>query len=272
MATYVVGDLQGCYRELQQLLATVKFDPANDVLWLTGDLVNRGPQSLECLRLVRSLGKSAVTVLGNHDLHLLAVAMSGASSKKKDTLADILSAPDRDELMHWLRQQPLMVVDEARKLALVHAGIFPDWTIPQARQLAKEVETVLQSDSCLHFLQHMYGNEPDNWGEDLRGVDRLRFITNAFTRMRICAVSKKPAKNNALELRYKEGVDGIPSGYVPWFSRFLPPDGWRILFGHWAALETHTGIDNIIALDSGCIWGRFLTMLRIDDSMYFHSS
>lgn len=272
MSTYVVGDLQGCYRELQQLLATVKFDPAKDVLWLTGDLVNRGPQSLECLRLIKSLGKSAVTVLGNHDLHLLAVAMSGASNKKKDTLTEILSASDRDELMQWLRHQPLMVVDDARKLALVHAGIFPGWSIPQARKLAQEVESVLQSDNCLNFLQHMYGNEPENWKEDLRGLDRLRFITNAFTRMRICAVTKKPEKNNALELRYKEGVDGIPEGYVPWFTRFVPPNGWRVLFGHWAALETHTGVKNIIALDSGCIWGRHLTMLRIEDGQYFYST
>lgn len=272
MSTYVVGDLQGCYRELQQLLATVKFDPAHDVLWLTGDLVNRGPQSLECLRLIKSLGRSAVTVLGNHDLHLLAVAMSGGSSKKKDTLAEILAAPDLDELMDWLRQQPLMVVDETRKLALVHAGIFPDWSISQARKLAQEVETVLQSDQCLHFLQHMYGNEPDNWRDDLCGLDRLRFITNAFTRMRLCAMSKKPQKNNALELRYKEGLAGMPAGYAPWFTRFVPPTGWRVLFGHWAALETHTGIDNIIALDSGCIWGRYLTMLRIDDGEYFYSS
>jgi bis(5'-nucleosyl)-tetraphosphatase (symmetrical) len=135
--------------------------------------------------------------------------------------------------------------------------------------LAQEVETVLQSDNCLNFLQHMYGNEPENWREDLRGLDRLRFITNAFTRMRICAVSKKPEKNNALELRYKEGVDGIPAGYAPWFTRFVPPAGWRVLFGHWAALETHTGIDNIIALDSGCIWGDHLTMLRIDDGNIF---
>lgn len=272
MATYVVGDLQGCYRELQQLLDIVHFDPAKDVLWFTGDLVNRGPQSLECLRFARSLGNSAVTVLGNHDLHLLAIAMTGASSKKKDTLHDILSAPDRDELMDWLRQQPLMFVDDVRKLALVHAGIFPGWTIPQAKKLAREVETILQSGNCLPFLQKMYGNEPENWRDDLRGQDRLRFITNAFTRMRICAVSKKPEKNNALEFRFKAEVADIPSGYVPWFTRFVPPAGWRVLFGHWAALEAHTGVDNIIALDSGCVWGRYLTMLRLDDGEYFYSS
>jgi bis(5'-nucleosyl)-tetraphosphatase (symmetrical) len=271
MSTYVVGDLQGCYRELQQLLSTVKFDPAKDVLWLTGDLVNRGPQSLECLRLVKSLGSAARTVLGNHDLHLLAVAMSGSTSKKKDTLGDILAAQDRDELMHWLRQQPLMIVDEARQLALVHAGIFPGWTIAQARKLAQEVESTLQSDKCLDFLQHMYGNEPDNWDDHLTGMSRLRFITNAFTRMRICAVSNKAKKNNALEFRYKAEVSGIPADYVPWFARFSTPPGWRVLFGHWAALGAHTGIDNIIALDSGCAWGRFLTMLRIEDGQYFYS-
>jgi bis(5'-nucleosyl)-tetraphosphatase (symmetrical) len=272
MSTYVVGDLQGCYSELQQVLATVQFDPAKDVLWLTGDLVNRGPQSLECLRFVKSLGRAAVTVLGNHDLHLLAVAMSGGASKKKDTLASILAAPDCHELMDWLRQQPLMVMDEARQLALVHAGIFPGWTIPQARNLAREVENVLQSSECLRFLQHMYGNEPDQWADRLRGMERLRFITNAFTRMRLCKVSNKPEKNHALELRYKENVAGIPSGYAPWFTRFTAPAGWRVLFGHWAALEAHTGVDNIIALDSGCVWGRFLTLLRIEDGAYFYST
>ena len=272
MSTYVVGDLQGCYQELQQLLTAVSFDRTRDELWLTGDLVNRGPESLACLRLVKSLGKAARTVLGNHDLHLLAVAMSGAKNKKKDTLSEILAAPDCDELMEWLRQQPLMIVDDARKLALVHAGIFPDWTIPQARQLAREVESVLQSGDCLNFLQHMYGNEPDNWQDNLHGLDRLRFITNAFTRMRICAISNKPKKHHALELRYKEGLADMPAGYAPWFTRFVPPTGWRILFGHWAALETHTGIDNILALDSGCIWGRHMTLLRIDDGQYFYSS
>ena len=269
MATYAVGDLQGCYRELVQLLEQVRFDPAHDVLWLTGDLVNRGPQSLECLRFVQSLGPAARTVLGNHDLHLLAVAFTGAAPKKKDTLQEILDAPDADELLGWLRQQPLMIVDERRQLAMVHAGIFPGWTIPQARALAQEVETVLQSDRSVHFLQHMYGNEPDSWNDRLQGMGRLRFITNAFTRMRICALEKK--RQHALELRYKEDVAGIPDGYVPWFTQFAPPPGWRVLFGHWAALEAHTGVDNVIALDSGCVWGRFLTMLRVDDGKYFYS-
>jgi bis(5'-nucleosyl)-tetraphosphatase (symmetrical) len=170
MALYAVGDLQGCFRELQQLLAAVQFDPAHDALWLTGDLVNRGPQSLECLRFIKSLGSAAQTVLGNHDLHLLAIALTHASSKNKDTLHEILTAPDRDELMAWLRQQPLMLVDAHKKLALVHAGIFPAWTLEKARALAQEVETVLQSNQCEDFLRAMYGNEPDNWRDDLQGL------------------------------------------------------------------------------------------------------
>lgn len=271
MALYVVGDLQGCFGELQQLLETVQFDKTRDVLWLTGDLVNRGPQSLACLRFVHSLGAAARTVLGNHDLHLLAIALGNASIKKKDTLTEILSAPDCEELIAWLRQQPLMIIDEQRKIAMTHAGIFPGWTLPQARTLAQEVEATLQSDRCVNFLQHMYGNEPDRWNEKLTGLDRLRFITNAFTRMRICTVSDKARHRHTLEFRYKEEVSGIPAGYVPWFTQFTPPAGWRVLFGHWAALEAHTGIESIISLDSGCVWGRYLTMLRIDDGQYFYS-
>ncbi len=271
MTLYAVGDLQGCYRELQQLLSAVQFDPARDALWLTGDLVNRGPQSLECLRFIKSLGSAAQTVLGNHDLHLLAVAMTNAVSKNKDTLQDILTAPDRDELITWLRKQPLMIVDEKRKLAMAHAGIFPAWTLKQAYSLAQEVETVLQSDRCEDFLHAMYGNAPNNWRDDLQGMARWRFITNAFTRMRLCAVSNEPQRHNALELQFKEGLRDIPVGYAPWFTRFTPPAGWRVLFGHWAALEANTQQDNIIALDSGCVWGRHLTMLRVDDGQYFYS-
>lgn len=272
MTLYAVGDLQGCYRELQELLSAVQFDPAHDVLWLTGDLVNRGPQSLDCLRFIKSLGTAAQTVLGNHDLHLLAVAMTNAVSKNKDTLHDILSAPDRNELITWLRQQPLMIVDEKQKLAMAHAGIFPAWTIEKARALAQEVETVLQSDRCEDFLRAMYGNEPNNWRDDLQGMARLRFITNAFTRMRICETTEQLQHQYALELQFKEGLSDIPAGYAPWFTRFTPPAGWRVLFGHWAALEAKTQQDNIIALDSGCVWGRHLTMLRLDDGQYFYST
>ncbi|HQQ62099.1 MAG TPA: symmetrical bis(5'-nucleosyl)-tetraphosphatase [Pseudomonadales bacterium] len=270
MATYVVGDLQGCLDPLRELLDQVHFDPAIDQLWLTGDLVNRGPASLACLRFVKNLGASAVTVLGNHDLHLLAIARAGLAHKRKDTLDDILNAPDRDALLDWLRQQPLMFVDDTKKVALVHAGIFPGWTLAQAQQCAREVEAVLQSGRCVEFLRAMYGDEPDNWSDGLKDVDRWRFITNAFTRMRICATEKKHV--NALQLRYKEDVENIPKGYVPWFTRFQPPPGWRILFGHWAALLAETGVDNIIALDSGCVWGRFLTLLRLDDGAQFFSS
>lgn len=265
MATYIVGDLQGCYTPLRELLDQVEFDPATDCLWLTGDLVNRGPESLECLRFVKSLGKAALTVLGNHDLHLLAIAYAGLKAKRKDTLEEILQAPDRDDLLEWLRRQPLMFVDEKRKLALVHAGIFPGWTLTQAHICAQEVEAELQSASCVDFFRNMYGNTPDNWCDSLDGFDRLRFITNAFTRMRICT------REFALDMNYKAGVKDIPKGYQPWFEYYKPPDGWTVYFGHWAALMAETGRDSIVAMDSGCVWGRFLTMLRVDDGSVFRS-
>lgn len=265
MSTYVVGDLQGCYTPLRQLLDVVSFDPAHDTLWLTGDLVNRGPESLACLRFVYGLGAAAITVLGNHDLHLLAVALGDKSPKRKDTLDDILMAPDRDALLQWLRHQPLMHVDEKRKLALVHAGIYPGWTLTQAHICAQEVEDVLQSDDCVAFFQEMYGNEPAVWCDTLEGMGRLRFITNAFTRMRICT------SDHALEFAFKGAVQDVPVGYQPWFVQTQMPEGWRILFGHWAALQAHTGCSNMVALDSGCVWGNHLTMLRLDDEAVFRS-
>lgn len=272
MATYAVGDLQGCFRELQDVLQQAQFNPAKDVLWLTGDLVNRGPQSLDCLRFVKNLGSAAKTVLGNHDLHLLAVALTQAESKNKDTLTDILTAPDCAELMAWLRQQPLLLVDTQKKIALSHAGIFPAWSIEQAQHYAREVETVLRSNQCEDFLRAMYGNEPDNWRDDLQGMDRLRFITNAFTRIRICAVNEDLAQQHALQLQFKQGLAEIPAGFAPWFTQFTPPSDWRVLFGHWAALQTETQRDDIIALDSGCVWGRHLTLYRVDDGAYFYST
>ena len=265
MATYVVGDLQGCFTPLQRLLDRVAFDPAADVLWLTGDLVNRGPQSLACLRFVQGLGDAAVTVLGNHDLHLLAVAYAGFKTKRKDTLEEILRAPDRDALLNWLRHRPLMHVDERRRLALVHAGIYPGWTLTQAHVCAQEVEEVLQSADHVDYFRDMYGNEPAIWCDTLEGMPRWRFITNAFTRMRICT----PAL--ALELSFKGEVKDIPAGFQPWFEYFQPPEGWRVFFGHWAALGAHTGRDNLVALDSGCVWGRFLTLVRLEDGAIFQS-
>lgn len=264
MALYAVGDLQGCLSPLQRLLDKVRFDPATDTLWLTGDLVNRGPQSLATLRFVKSLGPSASVVLGNHDLHLLALSCGHARPKRKDTLDEILEAPDREALLDWLRFQPLMRLDTSRQLALVHAGIYPGWALLQARCYAAEVEQVLQSPGYPEFLAAMYGNEPVRWSDDLLGMGRLRFITNAFTRMRICA------DDWALELSYKQGVADIPAGYRPWFNIYtrLTP-GWRILFGHWAALQAETGVPAIVALDSGYIWGNHMTMLRVDDGEVF---
>jgi bis(5'-nucleosyl)-tetraphosphatase (symmetrical) len=271
VSVYVVGDLQGCLQPLLQLLEQVAFNPQEDQLWLTGDLVNRGPQSLETLRFIKNMGAAAVTVLGNHDLHLLAIAHADLSVKRKDTLDDILAAPDRHDLLDWLRHQPLMVRDDARQVALVHAGIFPAWTLVQAQQYAQEVEAVLRSDKCGKFFKAMYGNHPANWSEQLQGMDRLRFITNAFTRMRICAQTSDHGRDLALDLKYKEALSDIASGYTPWFTRTVLPAGWRIVFGHWAALLARTGVDNIIALDSGCVWGRFLTMMRLEDGQFFYS-
>jgi bis(5'-nucleosyl)-tetraphosphatase (symmetrical) len=266
MTTYAVGDLQGCYAPLRELLDRVQFDPARDVLWLTGDLVNRGPQSLECLRFVKALGNAAQTVLGNHDLHLLAIHYANVSPGRHDTLNEILTAPDRDELMDWLRHQPLMRIDTQKKTAMVHAGIYPQWDLEQARAHAQEVESVLQSPQCADFFRHMHGDEPLCWHDDEQGIRRLRFITNAFTRMRIVS------QGQALELLYKNAVKGIPFGYLPWFVmyRSLPQD-WCLLFGHWAALQAQTGIDNIIGLDSGCAAGGFLTLRRSDDGTLFRS-
>jgi len=249
MATYAIGDLQGCYLTFMALLARVQFDPARDRLWLTGDLINRGPQSLDTLRWCYQHRQSVITVLGNHDLHFLAVAFGVSPFKPhKDTFVDILDAPDRDTLVSWLRQQPLIHVE--RDHVLCHAGIAPRWSTDQAQTLAAEVEKVLRGDDIDHYFGKMYGNQPAAWDKALSGADRLRVITNYFTRMRLCDA------NGALELRYKRGWVDIPKGYYPWFNtpkRTLLKE--RVLFGHWAALQGHTGRDDALALDTGCIWG-----------------
>jgi len=186
VAVYAIGDIQGCYRELRHLLEYLHFDPAQDRLWFTGDLVNRGPQSLETLRFIRGLGSAALTVLGNHDLHLLAAADNPARIKKRDTLNPIFDAPDRDELLLWLRQQPLLHHDAELNFTLVHAGLPPQWDLAQAQACAQEVEQVLRSAAHADFFAHMYGDQPDHWSDDLHGWERLRFITNCLTRLRYC--------------------------------------------------------------------------------------
>ena len=265
MATYAIGDIQGCYEELQHLLDLIQFSDS-DQLWLCGDLVNRGPNSLETLRFINSLGDRAVTVLGNHDLHLLALHHGGATVKRSDTLSDILAAPDRDALMHWLQQQPLFHTDPALNFSMVHAGIPPTWSIKEAKKRSLEVEQILKSPLAAQFFKHMYGNTPVKWDKNLEGWDRLRVITNYLTRMRFCT------PKGELEFASKGGLETQPTGYLPWFAypnrkSFKE----RIVFGHWAALEGSVIADNVYAIDTGCVWGLSLTALRLDDLTRFQT-
>ena len=258
MTTYAIGDVQGCYDELQALLDVLKFDYRQDTLWITGDLVNRGPRSLEVLRFIKSLGECAVTVLGNHDLHLLAVAYGHERPKKNDTLAPILEAPDRDELLYWLRTRPLLHHDEIRNISLIHAGVAPQWTLQDAMDYAREVETVLRDDSYNDFLKKMYGNQPDLWAPELKRWDRLRFIVNCFTRLRYVN------GNGRLKLKAKGAPGSQPKGCVPWFqaSQRQTREN-KLLFGHWSTLGFYNA-DNVIGLDGGCIWGGKLTAINVD--------
>lgn len=241
-----------------------KFDPNRDVLWCAGDLVNRGPQSLQTLRFIHSLGNAAVVVLGNHDLHLLALAYGHTAARKKDTLAKILSATDGPDLVAWLRRQKMMHTSDDKKYILAHAGLPPIWTCDQALTYANEIEKILQSDEIENFLMHMYGSEPDTWSDTLQGPARWRLITNYFTRMRFCnAVGK-------LELRCKLGANQPPKGYKAWFK--FPNqlnDDQCVLFGHWAALNGETNNEQFIALDTACVWGGALSMLRLEDRTWF---
>lgn len=257
MATYAIGDIQGCFDEFQALLRRLAFDPAEDRLWLVGDLVNRGPRSADVLRFVRGLGDRAVVVLGNHDLHLLAVAEGIAESAPGEDLEDVLAAPDRDELLGWLRQLPLMHVDDRMGYCLLHAGLPPQWNIATARALAREVETTLRGPEYKQFLGGMYGNRPMRWSDDLKGTDRLRFITNCLTRLRYCD------REGNLRLKEKRAPGSQDPNLLPWFD---VPDrasrGERIVFGHWSTLG-YFHRDNVWALDSGCLWGGSLTALRL---------
>lgn len=264
MATYVIGDLQGCLTPLMQLLKEIHYQPEHDTLWFAGDLINRGNESLETLRFVKSLGDKAVVVLGNHDLHLLAVSHGHGKLKKGDTLVDILTAADRDDLMQWLRRQPLLHYDPSLNVVMTHAGIPPCWDLTTAQALAREVESALQSDQVDDFFASMYGNKPNLWNDALVGQDRLRGITNYFTRMRFCN------PHSQLDLKSKEGVNTATKGYAPWFSYPTQlPEHCHVVFGHWAALEGVTHQDHIHALDTGCVWGGSLTALRLEDKQRF---
>ncbi|HEC12358.1 MAG TPA: symmetrical bis(5'-nucleosyl)-tetraphosphatase [Acidiferrobacteraceae bacterium] len=260
MAVYAIGDVQGDYAALLTLLDRIDFDATRDRLWLTGDLVNRGPSSLQVLRFVRSLEDSAVTVLGNHDLHLLAIAHGVRPLKSRDTVSDVLDAPDRDVLLEWLRQQPLMVHDQEMGYAMVHAGLLPQWGIAAAMGLAAEIEALLKGPDYPTLLANMYGDSPDSWHPDLRGWARVRVIINTFTRLRFCD------PDGRLFLQYNGPPDSQPEGLLPWFKLRHPQEGdATVVFGHWSALGLHCG-DGVLGLDSGCIWGGHLTAYPLQNS------
>lgn len=265
MATYAIGDLQGCFKTLQILLDKIEFHRERDVLWFVGDLVNRGPASLECLRFVRSLADRAITVLGNHDLHLLAVAAGQRKAGENDTLQPIFDAPDRDSLLHWLRQQKLLHVEH--NFVMVHAGLLPEWDIGLAQQLATDVESELRGSDHVSLLANMYGNQPDHWSDKLDGIERLRITINAMTRLRVLEVRRK--KSTVIDLKFKGEPVNMPDGLQPWFdSRHPSLAGRTVIAGHWSALGLHV-TDDFIGLDSGCVWGRELTALRLDDRTVF---
>ncbi|MGA9851368.1 MAG: symmetrical bis(5'-nucleosyl)-tetraphosphatase [Gammaproteobacteria bacterium] len=258
MAIFAIGDIQGCHDELRRLLDRITFNPAEDTLWLTGDLVNRGPKSLDVLRFVKNLGERAICVLGNHDLHLLALAAGQDKHKTADTLDAVLTAPDRDELLNWLRHRPLLHHDATLGYTLIHAGLPPQWDLETATACARELESALRGDDYREFFAHMYGNQPTRWSSELKGMERLRFIVNCFTRLRYCTA------DGILDLASK-GVPGTqPAGFIPWFE--VPgrtSAKLHVLFGHWSTLGDVKG-HNVYPLDTGCVWGGRLTALRLD--------
>jgi bis(5'-nucleosyl)-tetraphosphatase (symmetrical) len=262
MTQYAVGDIQGCLEPLQRLLEQVAFDPQHDQLISVGDLINRGPESLGTLRFCKNLGPAFNMVLGNHDLHLLAVAQGVRDPTNKDTFGDILAASDRDELLNWLRAKPLLL--EVAGYHLVHAGIPPIWDMPTAYNLAGEVSAVLRSDLCSHYFHNMYGNQPDQWSDSLEGPERWRVITNYLTRMRFCTVEGR------LELESKDQVEmALP--FKPWFAhqnRKAAAD--KIVFGHWAALQGRDCGQYVYALDTGCVWGGPMRLMNLQSGEYFH--
>jgi bis(5'-nucleosyl)-tetraphosphatase (symmetrical) len=257
MATYAIGDVQGSFEELQALLGAFGFDRAKDRLWFVGDLVNRGPASLATLRFVRDLGDGAVSVLGNHDLHLLALAQGSVKAREDDTLGDVIAAPDRDGLLDWLRHRPMVHV--AAGYALVHAGLLPQWDVATAKALAGEVEAELRGPRHKEFLAQLYGSLPDRWNDELRGIDRLRVIVNAMTRLRFCT------PEGVMEFRTKGETAEAPPGYLPWFE--VPGRksvDHTLVCGHWSALGLRMA-PKLLALDSGCVWGGKLSAVRLED-------
>lgn len=259
MATYVIGDIQGCFEPLMRLLEAVRFDPLKDHLWLAGDLVNRGPDSLKVLRWAKEHQDQITAVLGNHDLHLLARFYGAVTAKRSDTLDQLLSAEDAQALMDWLRHRPLAHYDSRANAFMAHAGLLPAWGATEAVQYAAEVEHRLRGPNPEVFLNEMYGNQPDRWQPELQGFDRLRVIVNSLTRMRFINA------DGCLDFQAKEGLDSAPDGFMPWFEAENPKQGQtRVFFGHWAALQGTTGKSLCIATDTGCVWNGALTAVALD--------
>jgi len=259
MPIHAIGDVQGCYDALRRLLDKIAFDPAKDRVWLTGDLVNRGPKSLKTLRFVKGLGDAAVTVLGNHDLHLLAVANGVDHAEDRyGSLAKVLDADDCDELVDWLRARPLAHYDEQFGTLMVHAGVHPRWTLEKTLKRAAEVEAVLKGSDYTSLLPELYGDKPTRWSGKLSGYKRLRFIVNCLTRIRMVDGEGR------MDFTHKGPPDVARKGLVPWYrvegARWL---GTRIVFGHWSALGLLVRPD-VISVDTGCVWKRELTAVRLD--------
>ena len=268
MSTYAIGDIQGCYTELQNLLNEINFNEKNDQLWFAGDLVNRGPKSLQTLRFIKSLGASAKIVLGNHDLHLIAASKNIRPISNKDTIKEILTADDADELINWLKSRPLLLTDTDLGFTMVHAGIAPQWTLDTAKNFANECESILQNEKIDDFLMHMYGDTPNIWSDSIEGYARQRFIINCFTRIRFCTI------DGALDLDIKVAPGSQKKSLIPWYA--LPNRKTidnKIIFGHWSTI--HLGVENnfkkynVYPVDTGCLWGGQLTAMRLDDEKIF---
>lgn len=261
MADYAIGDVQGCFESLERLLERIAFDRGRDRLWFVGDVVNRGPQSLECLRFVKGLGKAAVTVLGNHDVHLLRVAAGVSKARKRDTLDAVLDAPDREPLLDWLRRRPLFHVEGT--FAMVHAGLLPEWSVTQALELAREVETALQGPDHARVLERLLGDGPERWSDTLRRSERRRLVVTAMTRLRMCT------RDGAMALDFKGQPGEVHDGLLPWFDVPRRASATHtIVCGHWSALG-RTLAPNMLMLDSGCVWGGALSAVRLSDRRVF---
>ena len=259
MATYAIGDIQGCHAEFVALLDAVSFRPSDDRLWLLGDLINRGPDSLAVMDLVMSLDAQTTTVLGNHDLHFLAIHYGGHSPVASDTFHDLLGAPNVGQIARWLRGQRFFHTDDTLGYAMAHAGILPGWSMRQAQVYSNELMAVLQGEEFRNYFRDLYGNVPDRFSENLAGMDRWRILTNVFTRMRLVDADGR------LNFKHKGGLAQAPADLIPWYASMTDElRGHRLVFGHWAALDGHTGRDDIIALDTGCVWGRDLTALCLE--------